>query len=68
MVELADGHNIIAYMCGKMHEHRIRFLAVDKVSAEMARYDLTEERITFGRKDERVSVFLGNRPLSFGRR
>jgi translation initiation factor IF-1 len=68
IVELTNGHNIIAYMCGKMRKHRIRILAGDKVSVEMTPYDLTKGRITFRHKDERVSVFPMNRRPSLGRR
>ena len=54
MVELSNGHDIIAYMSGKMRKHRIRILAGDKVSVELTPYDLTKGRITFRHKDERV--------------
>ena len=46
-VGLENGHNIIAYMAGKMRKHRIRILAGDKVSIEMTPYDLSKGRITF---------------------
>ena len=46
-VGLDNGHNIIAYLSGKMRKHRIRVLAGDKVLVEMTPYDLTKGRITF---------------------
>ena len=54
MVGLSNGHDIIAYMCGKMRKHRIRILAGDRVSVELTPYDLTKGRITFRHKDERA--------------
>ena len=68
-VGLENGHNIIAYMSGKMRKHRIRILAGDKVSIELTPYDLSKGRITFRHKDERPpSVSLTRRPPSYGRR
>ena len=46
-VGLDNGHNIIAYLSGKMRKHRIRILAGDKVSLEMTPYDLSKGRITY---------------------
>ena len=56
MVGLSNGHDIIAYMCGKMRKHRIRILAGDRVSVELTPYDLTKGRITFRHKDERPAA------------
>jgi translation initiation factor IF-1 len=68
-VGLDNGHNVIAYVSGKMRKHRIRILAGDKVSLEMTPYDLTKGRITFRHKDERAVVAPLNRPPSHhGRR
>lgn len=68
-VGLDNGHNIIAYMSGKMRKHRIRILAGDKVSIEMTPYDLTRGRITFRHKDERAApVAMVRRPTNRGRR
>jgi translation initiation factor IF-1 len=68
MVGLSNGHNIIAYMCGKMRKHRIRILAGDKVSVELTPYDLTKGRITFRHKDERAPVASFPRRPAYGRR
>jgi translation initiation factor IF-1 len=68
-VTLDNGHNIIAYMAGKMRKHRIRILAGDKVSIELTPYDLSKGRITFRHKDERPPTgFAPRRPGFFGRR
>jgi len=55
-VGLSNGHNVIAYVSGKMRKHRIRLLAGDKVSVELTPYDLSKGRITFRHKDERVPI------------
>ncbi|HSC23870.1 MAG TPA: translation initiation factor IF-1 [Casimicrobiaceae bacterium] len=68
-VELENGHDIIAYMAGKMRKHRIRILAGDRVSIELTPYDLSKGRITFRHKDERpLAAPVNRRPASYGRR
>ena len=68
-VGLTNGHNVIAYVSGKMRKHRITILAGDKVSLELTPYDLTKGRITFRHKDERGPVPTGvRRPAFRGRR
>ena len=68
-VTLDNGHNIIAYVAGKMRKHRIRIIAGDKVSIELTPYDLSKGRITFRHKDERApSGGPPRRPATFGRR
>jgi translation initiation factor IF-1 len=68
-VDLTNGHNVIAYVSGRMRKHRIRLLAGDKVSVELTPYDLTKGRITFRHKDERVAVVPMNpRPFRHKRR
>ena len=66
-IVLDNGHNIIAYLSGKMRKHRIRILAGDKVSIEMTPYDLSKGRITFRHKDERTGPAVNRRP-AFARR
>ena len=66
-VGLENGHNIIAYMAGKMRKHRIRILAGDKVSIEMTPYDLSKGRITFRHKDAPTTSAPARRPV-YGRR
>lgn len=46
-VELANGHEIIAHISGKMRMHYIRILPGDRVKVEMSPYDLTKGRISF---------------------
>ena len=67
-VTLENGHNIIAYMAGKMRKHRIRIIAGDKVSLELTPYDLSKGRITFRHKDEKAPAALQRRPAVYGRR
>jgi translation initiation factor IF-1 len=67
-VSLDNGHNVIAYVSGKMRKHRIRILAGDKVSIELTPYDLTKGRITFRHKDERAPTGTPNRRPTYGRR
>jgi translation initiation factor IF-1 len=49
-VELENGHNIIATLCGKMRRFRIRVLNGDRVRVELSPYDLSRGRITFRHK------------------
>lgn len=68
-VELSNGHNVIAYVSGKMRKHRIRLIAGDKVRVELTPYDLTRGRITFRHKDERAAfVPMSPRPFNQRRR
>ena len=46
-VKLANGHEIIATISGKMRMHYIRILPGDRVGVEMSPYDLTRGRIIF---------------------
>ena len=50
LVELENGHKVLAHTSGKMRKNRIRVLAGDKVTVEMTPYDLTKGRITFRHK------------------
>ena len=49
-VELEDGHEVLAYLSGKMRMHFIRILPGDKVTVEISPYDLTRGRITYRQK------------------
>jgi translation initiation factor IF-1 len=49
-VELDNGHEIIAYLSGKMRKYYIRVLLGDRVTVEMSPYDLSRGRITFRHK------------------
>ncbi len=46
-VELETGHEVLAYLSGKMRKYYIRVLLGDKVKVEMSQYDLTRGRITY---------------------
>jgi translation initiation factor IF-1 len=46
-VRLDNGHEVLAYLSGKMRKHYIRILLGDRVTMEMSPYDLTRARITF---------------------
>jgi translation initiation factor IF-1 len=46
-VTLDNGHELVAYTCGKMRKNHIRVLAGDNVSLELSPYDLNKGRITF---------------------
>jgi translation initiation factor IF-1 len=54
-VTLENGHQLIAYVGGKMRKHRIRVLAGDRVSLELSPYDLNKGRITFRHLEQRSS-------------
>ena len=46
-VELENGHEILAYLSGKMRKHYIRVLEGDAVTVEMSPYDMTRGRVTY---------------------
>ncbi len=47
MVELDNGHQVLAYLSGKMRRYYIRILVGDRVRVEMTPYDLERGRITY---------------------
>ena len=49
-VELANGHEILAHISGKMRLNFIRILPGDTVTVEMSPYDLSKGRITYRKK------------------
>ncbi|HET7565299.1 MAG TPA: translation initiation factor IF-1 [Gemmatimonadaceae bacterium] len=49
-VLLANGHDVLATLAGKMRRFRIRVLAGDRVTVEVSPYDLSRGRITFRHK------------------
>ncbi len=49
-VELANGHQILAHISGKLRTNYIRIVPGDKVTVEMSPYDLTKGRITWRSK------------------
>jgi translation initiation factor IF-1 len=46
-VEIAEGHQILAHLSGKMRKNFIKVLPGDKVTVELSPYDLTKGRITY---------------------
>lgn len=46
-VRLENGHEVLAYLSGKMRQHYIRVLEGDRVKVELSPYDLTRGRVTF---------------------
>ena len=46
-VRLENGHDVLAYLSGKMRKYYIRILLGDKVRVEMSPYDLTRGRIVY---------------------
>ena len=42
-----EGHEVLAYLAGKMRRFRIRVLPGDRVLCEVSPYDLSRARITF---------------------
>ena len=46
-IELANGHEVLAHVSGKMRMHYIKLMPDDKVKLELSPYDLTKGRIIF---------------------
>ncbi|MGQ9834048.1 MAG: translation initiation factor IF-1 [Candidatus Villigracilaceae bacterium] len=49
-VRLENGHEVLAYLSGKMRKYYIRILLGDRVQVEMSPYDLSRGRITYRQK------------------
>ena len=54
-VRLETGHEVLAYLSGKMRKYYIRILLGDSVRVEMSPYDLTRGRIVYRHK-KRVEI------------
>jgi translation initiation factor IF-1 len=50
IVELENGHKIMAHIAGRMRKHYIRIIPGDRVKVEMTPYDLSKGRITYREK------------------
>ena len=50
IVELENGHRIMAHIAGRMRKHYIRIIPGDRVKVEMTPYDLSKGRITYREK------------------
>ncbi len=55
MVELDNGHQVLAYLSGRMRKYYIRILLGDRVRVEMTPYDLSRGRITYRYRRNRAS-------------
>jgi translation initiation factor IF-1 len=53
MVELDNGHQVLAYLSGKMRKYYIRILLGDRVRLELSPYDPTRGRIVYRYKKQR---------------
>ena len=53
-VELDNGHEVLAYLSGKMRKYYIRIMLGDRVRVEISPYDLTRGRITYRYKRRTV--------------
>ena len=49
-VRLENGHDVLAYLSGRMRKYYIRILLGDHVRVEMSPYDLTRGRIVYRSK------------------
>ena len=49
-VRLDNGHEVLAYLSGKMRKYYIRILPGDRVTVELSPYDLSRGRITYRAK------------------
>ncbi|NMC79362.1 MAG: translation initiation factor IF-1 [Chloroflexi bacterium] len=49
-VRLDNGHEVLAYLSGRMRKYYIRILLGDRVRVEMSPYDLTRGRIVYRQK------------------
>ena len=50
LVELTNGHRLLAHISGMLRMNFIRILPGDKVTVEISPYDLTKGRITWRSK------------------
>lgn len=49
-VKLDNGHDVLAYLAGRMRKYYIRILLGDRVRVEMSPYDLNRGRIVYRAK------------------
>ncbi|MEJ2746443.1 MAG: translation initiation factor IF-1 [Anaerolineae bacterium] len=56
MVELDNGHKVLAYLSGRMRKYYIRILLGDRVRLEMTPYDLERGRITYRYRKNRANT------------
>lgn len=58
-VELDNGHEVLAYLSGKMRRYYIRILLGDRVRVEVSPYDLSRGRITYRYKKKGPTPTIG---------
>ncbi len=69
MVELENGHRILAHIAGKMRKNFIRIVPGDRVTVEITPYDLTKGRIVYRERERGPLPPVGNaRPRLHKRR
>jgi translation initiation factor IF-1 len=56
MVQLENGHTLIAYTAGRMRKSHIKVIAGDKVTLEISTYDMSKGRITFRHIENRSTA------------
>ena len=56
-VRLENGHEILAYLSGKMRMYKIKILPGDNVKIEMSPYDLNKGRIVYRFKKNESQSF-----------
>lgn len=67
-VKLANGHQVLAHISGKLRKHFIKITVGDKVKMEMSPYDRTKARITY-RMEKKSDSGTGKAPIrSYGPR
>ncbi len=49
-VKLENGHEVLAYLSGRMRKYYIRILLGDRVRVEVSPYDLSRGRIVYRQK------------------
>ena len=54
-VRLDNGHDVLAYLSGRMRKYYIRILLGDRVRVEMSPYDLDRGRIVYRARRPRSS-------------
>ena len=47
MVELTNGHKVLAHLAGKVRMNFVKIVPGDRVTVELSPYDLTRGRITW---------------------
>ena len=50
LVDIGNGHTVLAHVSGKLRMNFIRILPGDKVTVQLSPYDLTKGRITWRSK------------------